>query len=985
MGEVYLAQDTQLNRRVALKFPTVKSDEHHAHARFLREARAVSTLSHPHIATIYDYGETPDGKPFIIMEVIKGESLDDLLRTSALSLARAVEIIADVADALAEAHRHGIIHRDIKPSNVMINERGDVKVLDFGLAKQVEEERVSSVDHDAETVLETRTQSGVVVGTLLYLSPEQATGSPVDPRSDIFALGTLLYECITGRPAFSGKNAIEIVAQVIHVTPPPPSSINQHIPPELDRITLKALAKEPVARYQSAADFRTDLLALHHTLEDSANVRTQRIGLAPSTRRSSALTTLSDMLRRPRLSPLIVLIAFVAVGLIVWGIVQWRRPKLHVPTAEAQRLYDTGTDAIRNGSFFQASKALEMAVHLDDQFALAHARLAEAWMEMDYTDKAKDEMLRVSELTPDRSALPPIDSIYLDAITATVRRDFAKAVEHYSKIARQLPDQPYVYVDLGRAYEKNEQTDKAIEQYIAATNRDQLYATAFLRVGILYGRKGQQESAMSSFNKAEEIYQAQGKNEGRTEVLFQRGALLNQLGKVVEAKEQLQQALTLARTAPNLYQQIQALLQLSSVALAGGATEQAKQYATEAINLAQANDAENLTTEGLLNLGYAFFMRRDYGEAEQYFNQALDFAQRYKGKRNEAKAMLYLGSLFIQQEERIDEAMRYIEQALTFYQQGGYRKEVSQALLLRGRVKLQLGDYNGALREFDQQLQIAQQVDDPAQLANSHILIGSSLADEEFYLGALQHFEESYKITKSLGIQLTLGYSLLDRGDMLWRLGRYEEAREALNQVPTIADRIDSNYKQVLIARSYLINAQMALSERRFPEAIAQSQQALTLAGTQIKRAGVEAKYTLGLAQALSGAKHEARQTCEAAVEMAEKESDPRLLSKALLALAEAMLESGDVQGALATAQRAQEHFARAGQQESEWRAWLIEGRASQRMKNTEATHEYFSHAINLLSTLQQKWGEEGYNGYLARPDIQSYRKQLSEASTVVR
>src|SRR5437763_9447200 len=192
MGEVYLAQDTQLNRRVAIKFPTVKSDEHHAHARFLREARAVSTLSHPHIATIYDYGETPDGKPFIIMEVIKGESLNDLLHTSVLSLARAVEIIADVADALAEAHHHGIIHRDIKPSNVMINERGDVKVLDFGLAKQVDEAKVSSVDHDAETVLETHTQSGVVVGTPLYLSPEQATSVPVDQRSDIFALGALL-------------------------------------------------------------------------------------------------------------------------------------------------------------------------------------------------------------------------------------------------------------------------------------------------------------------------------------------------------------------------------------------------------------------------------------------------------------------------------------------------------------------------------------------------------------------------------------------------------------------------------------------------------------------------------------------------------------------------------------------------------------------------------------------------------------------------
>src|SRR5262249_11962981 len=123
MGEVYLAQDRQLNRRVAIKFPTLKSDEHYTHSRFLREARAISTLSHPHIATIYDYGETTKGEPFIIMELVQGESLSDLLHRSALSIGRAVEIIADVADALAEAHQHGIVHRDIKPSNVMITER----------------------------------------------------------------------------------------------------------------------------------------------------------------------------------------------------------------------------------------------------------------------------------------------------------------------------------------------------------------------------------------------------------------------------------------------------------------------------------------------------------------------------------------------------------------------------------------------------------------------------------------------------------------------------------------------------------------------------------------------------------------------------------------------------------------------------------------------------------------------------------------------
>lgn len=139
MGVVYAAEDTHLRRRVAVKFPSAaSSDKPHFRARILREARAVSALNHPHIATIYDYGETEEGRPFIVMELVSGRTLSDLLHTNDLTLVRAVELITDVAEALAEAHRRGIIHRDIKPSNVMINERGEVKVLDFGLAKQID-------------------------------------------------------------------------------------------------------------------------------------------------------------------------------------------------------------------------------------------------------------------------------------------------------------------------------------------------------------------------------------------------------------------------------------------------------------------------------------------------------------------------------------------------------------------------------------------------------------------------------------------------------------------------------------------------------------------------------------------------------------------------------------------------------------------------------------------------------------------------------
>ncbi|MDQ1524887.1 MAG: serine/threonine protein kinase, bacterial, partial [Pyrinomonadaceae bacterium] len=214
MGVVYEAEDTRLGRRVAIKIPSAAPDSHNHHARFLREARSISALSHARIATLFDYGETPDGRPFIVMELVNGRELGDLMRAGELSIARAIEIIADVAEALSEAHRHGIIHRDIKPSNVIINERGEVKVLDFGLAKLINED--AELDQNAVTLAGVKTRSDVMLGTPLYLSPEQAKAAPVDGRSDLFSLGALLYESVTGRPAFSGATVVEIAAQVLH-------------------------------------------------------------------------------------------------------------------------------------------------------------------------------------------------------------------------------------------------------------------------------------------------------------------------------------------------------------------------------------------------------------------------------------------------------------------------------------------------------------------------------------------------------------------------------------------------------------------------------------------------------------------------------------------------------------------------------------------------------------------------------------------------
>ena len=504
MGVVYLAEDTHLARRVAVKFLT--SSDKHYRARFLREARAVSALSHANIAAVFDYGETTDQQPYIVMELVKGKTVSDLLRSGGLTLAQAVEITASVAQALAEAHHQGIVHRDIKPSNVVVNERGQVKVLDFGLVKHLFEEPSGTADPEAQTLFSTRTRSDVIVGTPLYLSPSRLQAKPVDGRSDLFSLGALLYECIAGQSAFSGSSVLEIGAQVIHVNPPPPSTINRNIPAALDRITMKALEKNVESRYQSAEEMLKDLRALspalggegHRTLALDA----RNTPLSQSTE-TGALATLTQTLKRPRLSLGTFIVAIVLSGGAVWAAIHWWPHSLHQPTAAAKEWYDKGTDALRNGAYYQASKVLEQAVKADDQFALAHARLAEAWSELDSSEKAKDELLRASKLVPDRAALVPIDGLYLDAITASVTRDFASAIKAYSEIARNLPNDAQAYVDLGRAYEQNGDLDKALENYRKAISLNSNYATAYLRAGIAYIRRSDAASRRYRFDSAE--------------------------------------------------------------------------------------------------------------------------------------------------------------------------------------------------------------------------------------------------------------------------------------------------------------------------------------------------------------------------------------------------------------------------------------------------------------------------------------------------
>jgi tetratricopeptide (TPR) repeat protein/tRNA A-37 threonylcarbamoyl transferase component Bud32 len=947
LGEVYLAHDHTLGRDVAIKF--LNPDKvGHADARrgLLREARAAAALDHPYICTVYEAGETADGRGFIVMQYVEGQTLSDVLQQGAMPIRDALILCADIADALAVAHRRGVIHRDLKPGNIMVTPSGRPKLVDFGIAKvALGREQPPDQSTVTDSVLD-----DAVSGTPSYMSPEQVQRHTVDGRSDLFSLGLVLFECLTGRRAFRGSTPVEILANILHLHPPAPSSLRTGVTEGYDELCRRLLAKDPADRFQSADEV----------------VGAIRVLLPDTSRTSSRDLPTGSYATRRKMRIVKWAAAALTVAAIGAGVWLWDRGSGLPRVPEASDVwYRRGIEALREGTFHTARKALEQAVAIFPQHALAYARMAEADAELDDPQSAQANLLRVSAIVPDESRLPAEERLRLQAVRALVLRDVDRAIALYGELTEQKAQDAGSIVDLGRAYEAAGRTHDARAAYTLAIARDSQYAAAHLRLGSVEALASRHNEAMAAFAEAERLYRAQSRAEGETEVLLRRGAALDAIGQLNQARPNLERALLLATNAKSIHQQIRATLSLSSVTASEGRYAESERITSEAIKDALANRLETLAAVGLIDLTATLVDLREFAKAEERALKAIELAERRGATLTVGRAKVQLAEVYYRS-ERSRQALATLDGVLPFLRENRHRRFELTALLIAARARESLDDLEQARRDSSELLKLADAAQNDALVATAattNALVMTALGD---YPAALRLRERAEAIHRRLG-DGSLPFDLANRADLLIRLGRPDEAHKLFAEIDAgIAAGVDS----------YVGRRRRVTFLRAFEAATAlRCQEAFPLLDT-VQR-GTVVDLSGRLAPSI-------RAYCEARVGAGRTNSfpsapmagaDPSTLRERQYWIAVAALLRKDARTAAAEAANGLKMLGGIPNDELRWRLAAVAAAAARSLGDAQAARQMSETSRGAYERLRASFGAE-LTTYERRPDLADLRKR---------
>ncbi len=953
MGEVYEAEDSEIGR-VALK--TIRKDARSDGSllrRFKQEVQLARMVTSPYVCRIYELFTLPAdaNRPalaFLTMEFLEGATLADRIgHPDPLPWRTAEPIALQLCQGLEAIHSAGIVHRDFKSRNVMLTTHNGVAravVMDLGLARRPE------TADKAEKERTPLTLAGAIMGTPDYMAPEQFEGGKVSPATDIYAFGVVLYEMVTGKLPFEASTPMAAAVRRAK-RPPSASSIQPGLPRHWDTVIEKCLEYEPEQRFRSA----TELAAALRPLSDS---------------KTNPRALLANRLTRRRLG-----IASLCVGLVaaaVAGLDLRRNLTAHRVPEAAQTFYRDATEAFHNGNYLTATRLLDEAVKLDPDFALAHARLADAFNELDSTGEAQREVNRIKEELA--SQLSSAQRTYVRAVRDTIRPDSSAAVKDYEKLLGSVTapsERAGGLVDLGRADERAGKIGDAMQRYSQAALLDPYSPTPFLKRGILESRQGKQKDADSDFARAAELYATKINLEGAAEVDYQRSYVASKLGSghEQEARNYFQQSLDAAEKMQSVALRVRALSRLSAIEFGADHDELAGKVASDAIRLAEENGVAYWATDARLRLGNSWTYR-DAKQAESILERARDEAQRNQWPRLLALSQLSLAALAERQETRHwqQRTIDLAAPAYDYYRTFGFAQESFQCQVLLSKAKSFLGLFAESLQHARQALEVANGLGSATELLQAQEAVGSALSWTEDYPAALDHFTAAYRIAEAMpGDQIRAYYmseEALLMAEALRRLGRIDEAIRAVDAVPNATWRTDSHAKLGLVR----LQAALLRSQGKFKEALLVAQKALP------EGAGASAEnwdLQLIVAENLThtGQATRALAICNYLLAQA-GDQGPVNVAEAKLSKARALLQLRQWGPARSLAEEAGQFFKDAALKESElvslWitaRSYLGNGSVAEARVSTQKIRD-------ILSSFKHNYGTDSYQLFARRSEM---------------
>ncbi len=940
MGEVYEALDEDMGGRVALKTIRREAALHRdVLDRLKSEIQLARQITSPHVCRLHEFFRIPasNGRPELgcfNMELLEGRSLAaHVFEHGGLSWSDALPLLLDICEGLKAIHQAGFVHRDLKTGNVMLIERAgrtQAVVMDLGLAQKC-------VAVSAAAAGGVVSFAGGVVGTPAYMAPEQFQDGSISEATDIYALGVVLYELLSGSPPFQATNPLAAAVERARRLAPLKGN-RADAPPYIDLVIARCLEFDPAQRYQSVDEI------------------------------IAALNPDRNLLRRhPRKAAVIAL----AAGALCVGLLVLARTPIYKPAANALGWYDKGVLALDEGTYAKASANFQKAVEYDANFALAHARLAEAWSELDFAAKAEHEMLLATSIHT-RAKLADLDREYVDAIRQYVTEDYAGAVKTYAGILTKLPEnqQAAGFLDLGRAEERAGDMDAALKAYNEAAQRPPESSAPFLRRAILESRANQMDAAERDFAKATELYKASGNYEGLSEVDYQRGYAYSTHSRFDEARRVLEKSLHASEEIFSPQLEIRALTRLAVIDYWQGRDDDAIKLADQAIELAHNRGSDYWAIDARVRMANAYGDESNFGEADRQLKLALSLAQDAKSPRLLALVHSSLAALRDMQ-HLPDETIVYSQQAFAYYRRAHFDNEAVQCLTLMDRAKLAKGDYAGAAVSGKEALALARKTGNSSVIYLAEELLGSAYLLRQDYPNAFRHLEAALMASRASGGQTE--YVAIECADVLWRLGRYPEALEIIGSIPDSASR-----QQDFANGKAKLMLELNLSRGQVSNAVKAGKQAMDSAPGLGADVELESATLYMEALTEAGDRKSAGAVYEHATESLPKATNPALVAGFHAAAARLLLSNGQTDLAQREALAAFTFFEAAGQWERELFNLGTLSLLAAKTANSNEAHQYSRKALDILAQVAHNWDPKTYKDFSSRLDIQKLVHQLS-------